>query len=124
MSASVLFYCIITILVVEFLLGRYLDYLNAKSWTNDIPSELTDLYDQEKYQKAQNYSKENKRLSLIVSSFSITLILLFLWFDGFAWLHHLLSNYTSHYIGLPLLFFGVLYSIRFNEPSGSFVQYF
>ncbi len=108
-SASVLFYSIITILIVEFLLGRWLDYLNAKTWTNDVPIELADLYDQEKYLKAQNYSKENKRLSLVVSTISIILLLLFLWYEGFAWLHEFLSNYTTHYIALPLLFFGVLF---------------
>ena len=109
MSASVLFYSIITILIVEFLLGRCLDYLNAKTWTNDVPAELADLYDQEKYLEAQNYSKENKRLSLAVSTVFIILLLLFLWYDGFACLHQFLSNYTTHYIALPLLFFGVLF---------------
>jgi len=111
MSASILFYCILTILIVEFLLSRWLDYLNAKTWTNDVPAELSDLYDLEKYQKAQNYNKENKQLSLWVSTISIVLLLLFLWFDGFAWLHNFLGNYTTHYIALPLLFFGVLYVV-------------
>lgn len=111
MSASILFYSILVILIVEFILSRYLDYLNAKTWTNEIPAELVGLYDEEKYQKAQNYNKENKRLSFVVSTISIILLLLFLWFEGFAWLHHFLSQYTTHYMALPLLFFGVLYVV-------------
>jgi len=48
-------------------------------------------------------------LGIIGSTISLILILAFLFFGGFAWLNEVLSNFTTHYIGLPLLFFGVLF---------------
>jgi len=111
MTASFLFALIIFILIAEYLLGQYLDYLNSKSWSNDIPKELNGIYDDEKYKKAQAYEKANKKLALITSTVSIVGILAFLFFDGFAWLNNYLSTVTSHYILLPLLFFGVLFII-------------
>jgi len=92
-------------------LSRYLDQLNAKSWTSNIPNELQGIYDEEKYEKAQAYEKANKKLAVISSTIGIVGILLFLFFNGFAWLHNFLSGITSHYILLPLLFFGVLFIV-------------
>lgn len=112
LSASILFKLIIGILVLDFLIGKCLGFLNAKTWSNAMPDELREFYeDEEEYQKAKNYNREYKRIGLFTSTLSIILTLLFLFFDGFAWLHHFLSNYTSHYIGLPLLFFGVIYIV-------------
>jgi len=88
-----------------------LSYLNSSTWSNKLPLELSDLYDAKEYEKAQQYENANKRLGIISSTISLIIILAFLLLGGFAWLNEILSNITTHYIGLPLLFFGVLYII-------------
>lgn len=88
-----------------------MSYLNSSTWSNKLPLELSDLYDAKEYEKAQQYENANKRLGIISSTISLIIILAFLLLGGFAWLNEILSNITTHYIGLPLLFFGVLYII-------------
>jgi len=111
MTATALFFCIIAILCIEYLISRILSYLNSSTWSNKLPLELSDLYDAKEYEKAQQYENANKRLGIISSTISLIIILAFLFLGGFAWLNEILSNITTHYIGLPLLFFGVLYII-------------
>jgi len=111
MTATALFFCIIAILCIEYLISRILSYLNSSTWSNKLPLELSDLYDAKEYEKAQQYENANKRLGIISSTISLIIILAFLLLGGFAWLNEILSNITTHYIGLPLLFFGVLYII-------------
>ena len=57
-------------------------YLNAKCFGKPIPSILKGIYDEEKYQKQQAYSKENYRFSLLSSSVSMLIIFIAL-FVGF-----------------------------------------
>jgi len=109
MTATTLFFCIVAILCIEYLISRVLGYLNSTTWSNELPTQVNDLYDAKAYRKAQQYDKANKRLGIIGSTISLILILAFLFFGGFAWLNEVLSNFTTHYIGLPLLFFGVLF---------------
>lgn len=109
MTATTLFFYIIVILCVEYLISQVLSYLNSTTWSNKLPVEVSDLYDVKEYENAQQYSKANKKLGIISSTISLLLILTFLFLGGFAWLNDILSNITSHYIALPLLFFGVLF---------------
>jgi len=88
-----------------------LGYLNSTTWSSKLPEEVSDIYRAKEYDKAQQYSKANKRVGIIGSTISLLLILAFLFFGGFAWLNNVLSDVTTHYIGLPLLFFGVLYIV-------------
>jgi len=63
-----------------------LDYLNSIHWSSEIPDELKNLYDKEKYRKAQEYDKVNTRFSFVTSTISVVAMLLILFFGGFAWL--------------------------------------
>ena len=58
MTATTLFYIIIGILVINFLIDKILDSLNAKHFDDPIPAELSDVYDEEEYLKSQAYKKE------------------------------------------------------------------
>jgi STE24 endopeptidase len=72
---TVLFWVIILFIVGEFAVSKYLDYLNGKTWSNQLPEELKDLYDAEKYAKAQNYDREKNKLGDISSYLSLALML-------------------------------------------------
>ena len=49
--ATTILIIILVILIFNYILERILDYLNSTLWTNELPSELFDIYDAEKYNK-------------------------------------------------------------------------
>ncbi len=102
------FYVIVVIIVLEYLLERFLDYLNTTRWSSILPEVLKGIYDAEKYKKQQEYEKVNHRFSLLTSSFSILLMLLMLFLDGFAFVDNISRNVTDNYILIALLFFGII----------------
>ncbi|MCP4121297.1 MAG: M48 family metallopeptidase [Bacteroidetes bacterium] len=105
---STLFWLIIVFILGEFVLSKYLSRLNSKSWSPEVPEELRGLYDEEKYAKAQAYDKEKTKLGNISSYFSLALLLLMLFFKGFAWLNGWAMSVSSNPILQALLFFGML----------------
>jgi len=103
------FYVIVAIIVIDFILERGLDWLNAAWRSKPIPELLQGIYNEEKYSKQQEYAKTTDRFSLLTSSFSFILTLLFLFFQGFEWLNTLLLGYIENPVVLGLVFFGVLF---------------
>lgn len=108
MNPQFLFQLIILFVVGEFILERFLEYLNSTSWSDVLPVELKDIYSEEKYRKSQNYHKDNQHFSLISSSISFIVLLAILYFEGFAVLDNWVRTFTSNPIILALCFFGVL----------------
>jgi STE24 endopeptidase len=108
MSPQILFYIIIGILVLDFVIDKYIDHLNAMHFNDDIPNELKDVYNQEEYFKSQAYKKENYRFSLITSTFTILITLGFFIFKGFAWVDGFARSFSSNEISVALIFFGVI----------------
>jgi len=108
MTSSTIFIIIIAILIFDYLLERYLDYLNSTRWSDVLPKELQGIYDAEKYKKQQNYTKTKHRFSLLVSSLSFALMLIILFLGGFGWLDGFVRQYTVNPIFMALLYFGIL----------------
>ena len=108
MTANQLFYIIITILVVNFIVDKILDALNAKHFDDTIPEELKDVYDELEYKKSQDYKKTNYKFGLITSTFSILLTLVFLCFDGFEIIDIFARSLSTNDIGIALIFFGII----------------
>lgn len=107
-----MFCVIIGITIFEFLLTKYLGYLNTKNWSDELPKELADIYDKEKYAKSQKYEKAKYMFGNIQSVFSTTLILLVLFLGGFGYLDTFWRNITDNSIFLALLFFGSIVLIQ------------
>ena len=108
MSPQSLLYVVIGILTFNYLLGRLLSYLNDKSFKPELPDELKEFYDEEKYKKSQEYDRVNGRFSFITSTFSFAVMLAMLLLGGFAWVNAWVSTITDHSILTVLLFFGTL----------------
>jgi STE24 endopeptidase len=105
---TTIFIIIIAILIFDFVFGHFLKYLNTTRWSNTIPTELKGIYNEEKYAKQQEYEKVNYKFSIITSVFSFVLILLVLFFDGFAYIDTFARSFTDNAILVALLFFGIL----------------
>ncbi|MBI9034764.1 MAG: M48 family metallopeptidase, partial [Bacteroidales bacterium] len=108
MNTETIFILIIVILIVDYLIDRILDFLNASRWTESLPKQLQGIYDQKKYQEAQKYDKVKYNLGLIVSGVSFAAMLLMLISGGFGWLDNYLRQYTNHPILIAFLYFGIL----------------
>jgi STE24 endopeptidase len=99
---------IIGILIFEFALERFLDYLNTTRWSDQLPDEVKDIYDEEKYRRQQAYEKVNHRFSMISSSFTFILVLLMFLLAGFALVNSWATQISQSPIGSALIFFGIL----------------
>lgn len=102
---------IILLIVGGFVWGLILDHWSAKGWDKPIPSIVKGFYSVQDYLKAKNYDKASEKISLIKSSLSLVIILGLILGGGFNFLDHWARSITEHSIGLPLLYFGVLYFV-------------
>ena len=109
MTAENWLYLIIGLVVFNYLFSTVLDFINGKNWKAEIPPIMKDYYDEDKYLKAKNYSKEKGKISLISSTLSTLLTILFLVFDGYGWL----DNFISIYYDIPFLKSGIFFLALF-----------
>ena len=108
MTATTLFYIIIAIIIINFIIDKVLDALNAKHYKDSVPKELEDVYDADDYKKSQAYKTTNYRFGIITSTFSIMLTLGFLFFDGFEYVDNIARGYSENNILIALIFFGII----------------
>jgi STE24 endopeptidase len=107
-SMNAFFIAIVAITILDFVIDKYLDYLNLQNWSPQLPKEAEGIYDVEKYRKSMEYYKVNHRFSLLTSFFSFILLLLMLFLGGFGWLDNYVRTVTTHPVWMALLFFGIL----------------
>ncbi|WP_418637481.1 M48 family metallopeptidase [Winogradskyella sp.] len=108
MTAQTLFYIIIAIIVINFIIDKVLDAINAKHYNDPIPEVLNDVYDAEEYKKSQAYKTVNYKFGLITSLFSFVLTLGFLLLDGFEYVDNFARRYSDNPILIALIFFGII----------------
>ncbi|MEM9687792.1 MAG: M48 family metallopeptidase, partial [Bacteroidota bacterium] len=108
MNPNTIFYIIIAILLIDFILDKVLDYLNAKHFNDPVPDELYDVYDTVEYEKSQRYKKTNSRFSSLTSAFFLLLTLAFFFLDGFEYVDALARSISEHEVVVALIFFGMI----------------
>lgn len=108
MTANTLFYIIITIIIINFIVDKILDALNAKHFNDALPKELKDVYDETDYKKSQHYKGTKYKFGLITSTFSLLLTLGFLFFDGFEFVDTIARGFSENPILIALIFFGII----------------
>ncbi|WP_250434243.1 M48 family metallopeptidase [Hanstruepera flava] len=108
MTASTLFWIIIAIIIINFIVDKILDALNAKHFNEALPEEINDVYDDNAYKKSQSYKLTNYRFGIITSTFSLVLTLVFLFLDGFEYVDNIARSYSNNPIIIALIFFGII----------------
>lgn len=108
MDASILFYTIIGLLVINFTIDKILSFLNAKHFDDEIPLELKDVYEEREYKKSQEYKKTNYRFGILTSLFTISLTLSFIFLDGFDIIDKIARSFSNNNIVITLIFFGII----------------
>ena len=112
MNPQQLFYLIIGIILINFIIDKILDRLNANRFDQPIPEPVSDVYPTDKYQQAQEYKKVRHRFATIRSSLSLVLTLIVFFLDGFAWLDAFVRQWSDNSIIVALLFFGILMGVN------------
>jgi STE24 endopeptidase len=105
---NTVFYIIILIIILDFILERWLDHLNAKNRSAQLPEELKGVYDEEKYKKSVEYDKVNSKFAGITSTLNFVLIILMLVFGGFAMVDHWAGSFSANPVFKALIFFAIL----------------
>ncbi|MBN1118560.1 MAG: M48 family metallopeptidase [Bacteroidales bacterium] len=102
------FLLIVSIIIFNFVLERWLDFLNSKDWSNKLPDELKDVYDADQYKRSQDYKRVNDSFGLITSSFSFLVIMFMLFYHVFGFMDSFARTITSNPMLVALIFFGIL----------------
>ena len=108
MSSTILFYIIIAILIINFIVDKIIDSLNAKHFYDELPEQLKDVYNDEEYKRSQHYKATNQRFSNVSSLFSLVITLAFFFLDGFEFVDTLARKVSDHTIAIALVFFGII----------------
>jgi len=108
-SPQILFNILIAIIILNFFKDSILDYLNSKYFDNKIPKIIGDIYDKEKYLKSQEYKKTQYKFNRISSTYSLLILLLFFYFDGFLILDNYCRSLFDSELIISLSFFGIIY---------------
>ncbi len=111
-SAQWIFYIIVFLFVAEFLLTKTLSFLNTTKWSTQLPEDLKDIYDQDKYAKSMEYEKVKYSFWNISSIFFFNLMILVLIFGWFWFLHNYLYSINNNIYFTTLGFFFVLFIIQ------------
>lgn len=109
MTSINLLYVILAIVVSDYIIEQVLDYLNLKANRSEIPEVMKGYYDEEKYQKSQQYHRTTSRFSFITSGISIAVALIMLISGGFGWLDSILRPMVDNELLLSLSYFGILF---------------
>ncbi len=109
---TIVFNIVIVFLLADYALERILELLNSRWLGHPPPEELLGLYAPEEYQRQQRYQKTTTQFGWITSTFSLALVLGFLLFEGFAWVHQLAAQISTNEIVQALIFFGVLLLVQ------------
>ncbi|NLI25300.1 MAG: M48 family metallopeptidase [Bacteroidales bacterium] len=105
---NTLFYIILVVILADYLLDRYLEWLNDRNWSATLPHELSDVYDPKEYERSQRYHRDNNRFEWITSTFQLLVVLGMLFFNGFALVDSWARNMVSNPVGISLVFFGII----------------
>jgi len=118
MTAQLWFFIIISLVIFNYLFSNILDYINNRNWKDEIPNELKDFYDKEKYKMAKNYALSKNKIGLFSSSISLTLVISLLFFNGYGIIDQfansdLFKSFESLKINSSFIQSGVFFLILF-----------
>lgn len=99
---------VLTILVFGYFLDTIAQYLNMKHLGMALPEEVEDIYDEEGYQKSQQYLRETTQFRLVHSSIALVVTIIFILVGGFNWIDEFARDFEFESIPTGLIFIAVL----------------
>ncbi|UZJ42149.1 M48 family metallopeptidase [Prosthecochloris sp. SCSIO W1101] len=104
---------IFSIIILGTLLGTFFiklvaDFLNMKAAGAVLPGEFQDVYDQEAYEKSQNYLRHSTVFSLVAAAFELLILLVFWFAGGFNFLDIMVRGLDFSSLVTGILYIGIL----------------
>jgi STE24 endopeptidase len=99
---------VLSALIGYYLLDSLAKLLNLKSLETQVPSEFSDVYDENRYRRSQEYTMTNTWFELVVSTTTLAALLAFWFFGGFEVLDQLIRRLRLPNILPGLLYLGAL----------------
>ncbi|MBM4321432.1 MAG: M48 family metallopeptidase [Deltaproteobacteria bacterium] len=96
---------ILAALLGTFLLRLVADVLNLRARSPDLPQEMRDVFDVDRYRRAQEYTLARTRFGIFTATFDLAVLLIFWFGGGFGWLDRLVCL-----LELPPIATGLLYA--------------
>lgn len=109
MEAKSILILLLAILSFDFIFNKILEYLNILSMKEELPDEVKDIYDEEKYKKSIAYAKSNNKFGLLTSTFSFILSFALLASGFFGWFDQEVHDIIATEELVSLAFFGLLF---------------
>jgi len=105
---NILFYIILSAVLLEYILGVAANLLNLKALRLSPPAGLEDIYREEEYQKAQEYTRTRTRGELAAGTFTLVVLLVFWFGGGFNLLDQVVRSWGLPPVPSGLLYIGIL----------------
>ena len=99
---------VLVALVIEHAVRVTGDLLNLRAFDPVLPPEFRDVYDPERYHRAQDYARARLHFGLVTSTAELAVTLAFWLLGGFGWLDGLVRRAGLGAVGTGLLFIGAL----------------
>ena len=109
MDANSILILLLVLLSFDFIFNKILEYLNIRSMKEELPDEVKDIYDEEKYKKSIAYARANNKFGLLTSSFSFILSFVLLATGFFGWFDQQVHGFIGTEELVSLAFFGLLF---------------
>ncbi|MCP3888930.1 MAG: M48 family metallopeptidase [Desulfobulbaceae bacterium] len=76
-------FAVLFIIIISYFLELIISLLNLKALNPDLPNEFKSIYNKDDYRKSQNYTRATTSFSIVESSCTTVLTIVFLIFGGF-----------------------------------------
>lgn len=105
---EIIFWTVLAIMLLDFVVERYLSFLNLKALKPELPSVLTGIYDAENYRNMFRYYRRRDRFSLLSGSVSFVISFVFFAVGGFGWLDAIIRSFSGNELVCGLLFLAAI----------------
>ncbi|MBN1368783.1 MAG: M48 family metallopeptidase [Dehalococcoidaceae bacterium] len=105
---NILFYIILSAILLEYILGVVANLLNMKALRSNPPAVLEDIYREEEYKKAQEYTRTRIQGELAAGSFTLAVLLVFWFAGGFNLLDQAVRQWAFGPVVNGLIYIGIL----------------
>lgn len=102
------FALVIVLLAVDYLLDLVCDISTLKCLEKPMPAEFSDVFDEQKYAKSQQYTKAQTKFGIYKSSVTLLIYLAFLFANGFAHLDSFVQSFGLGNVASGSVFIGII----------------
>lgn len=106
-------FIVVALLVINWLVSLVVELINLKNFPKTIPHEFKDVFNEDDLHKSQKYENCNTIVGEVESATMLVITLLFIVLGGISWLQDIVMNISGKMIVQGLLFFGILFVVRF-----------